>query len=184
MNNSTVILFFIFSFVVSSVSILHSRSKRLLLLPEFSANYKYPSFKTIQPRASNLYIKKASYPPQPDDQRKREIRMPKTTMMTTSSNINEDNDDINDDVIMLQKQQQTKSICHPCYFSPIQCLLTIPEDQMRTFVKTHNNVQNIDTRFMSSLPQRNRVMSRVKQHDDRHNLFGAGLFRLSPFEKY
>uniref|UniRef100_A0AC34GAI9 Uncharacterized protein n=1 Tax=Panagrolaimus sp. ES5 TaxID=591445 RepID=A0AC34GAI9_9BILA len=101
-------------------------------------------------------------------------------MTTTSVNINN-----NDDAMALQKQQQTKSIRHPCYFSPIQCLLTIPEDQMRTFVKTHNNVQkNVDTRFMSSLPQRNKVMSRVKQHDDRHNLFGAGLFRLSPFEKY
>uniref|UniRef100_A0A914Z9X5 Uncharacterized protein n=1 Tax=Panagrolaimus superbus TaxID=310955 RepID=A0A914Z9X5_9BILA len=162
-----------------SVSILHSRSKRLLLLPEFSSYYKHPTFKTIQSRAakdSNLYIKKAFFPTetsQPDNQKKREIRMPKTT---ASTNIN------NDDVIALQKQQQTKSIRHPCYFSPIQCLLTIPEDQMRTFVKTHNNV--IDTRFMSSLPQRNKVMSRVKQHDDRHNLFGAGLFRLSPFEKY
>ena len=107
-----------------------------------------------------------------DDQRKREIRMSKPSAPTST-----------EDKMTLLDREQTKSIRHPCYFSPIQCLLTIPEDQMRTFVKTHNGVQNIEGRHIS-LPQRNRVMSRLKQHDDRHNLFGTGLFRLSPYEKF
>ncbi|KAE9556365.1 hypothetical protein FO519_000405 [Halicephalobus sp. NKZ332] len=76
--------------------------------------------------------------------------------------------------------KQTKSIRHQCYFSPIQCLLTLPEDKMRTIVKTHNGV-NVESRTVGPIVKSasRPSNSRLRQHEDLRGRFGNGLFRFS-----
>ena len=81
--------------------------------------------------------------------------------------------------------KQAKSIRHQCYFSPIQCLLTLPEDKMRTIVKTHNGV-GVESRTVGPIVRSSsRVINpKFRQHDDLLGRFGNGLTFLSFWINY
>uniref|UniRef100_A0A7E4W5M6 Uncharacterized protein n=1 Tax=Panagrellus redivivus TaxID=6233 RepID=A0A7E4W5M6_PANRE len=91
------------------------RSKKLLLFPELAIHYKAP----VRPQ-------KAMHPTpiEPielsEDQSKRQVRESKITMPPTP--------------------KDKSSISHPCYFSPVQCLLELPEEQLRNILKNQVNV--------------------------------------------
>lgn len=76
--------------------------------------------------------------------------------------------------------KQSKSIRHQCYFSPIQCLLALPEDKMRTIVKTHNGPSMESRTFAPVVRSSYRAINpKFRQHDDFLERFGNGLTFLS-----
>uniref|UniRef100_A0AC34QT20 Uncharacterized protein n=2 Tax=Panagrolaimus sp. JU765 TaxID=591449 RepID=A0AC34QT20_9BILA len=144
------------------------RNKKLLIFPELSLNYK-PSSSSINSYDSSHHLDDSKIIN--EDYIKRQVNMP--------SNI----DDVEKQEPNVQKSQ-VKSIRHQCYFSPIQCLLTLPEDKMRTIVKTHNGV-GMEARTIGPIYKTtSKITGRLRQHEDRRGMIGNKFFRYSPLEQF